>query len=155
MCLPYHLCPGLPYHPGRCSFARVSAYIPAIYLHSGRVAWLPVAGLMMTGPVDDDENRALFLLPNIWSSSPLARCLLRFLRRGRYASGPFLYGVPFRAFTPGRALAPGSSVGMGPLFITYTLGVVWPESVFLGGLGVVGPPPSFVPYPLTLHRSKV
>ena len=53
-----HLCPGLPYYLPYCTFARVSAFIrafiPAIYLHSGRVAGPPVAGLMMTGRADDD-----------------------------------------------------------------------------------------------------
>ena len=76
MCLPYTICPGLSYYPRCCYFGRVSACIPAIYLHSGRVAGSPVvltidgAGLTMT------KNRALFLLPKVWSffNLPGSRC---------------------------------------------------------------------------------
>ena len=56
MCLPYKICAGLPYCLLSCYFGRVSAFIPAIYLHPGRVAGLPVAGLMMAGRVDDDKK---------------------------------------------------------------------------------------------------
>ena len=59
-----------------CTRGRVRACIPAIYLHSGRVAGLPVAltidgsGLTMT------KKKTLFLLPKLWSSFnlPGSRC---------------------------------------------------------------------------------
>jgi hypothetical protein len=56
MCLPIQFCAGLAYYPRCCSFAG-SRCIPAIYTRFGLFAGLPVAGLMMTGPADDDEKR--------------------------------------------------------------------------------------------------
>lgn len=104
MCLPYAICPGLPYSPRCCYFARVSAYIPAIYLHSGRVAGLPVAGLMMTGPVDDDEKVALFLLPKFWPSLPplvlVPSSGLRPWLRVHRQKGPFFYYLHFGDVLP-------------------------------------------------------
>lgn len=82
------------------------------------------------------EKKTLFLLPKLWSSfHPL---------------------VPVPVL---RARVPGSwFIGKkGPLFIPYVLGTLYPKWVFLGGLGVVGPPPVLipVPYPLSLHPSPV
>jgi hypothetical protein len=109
--------------------------MPAIYLHSGRVAGLPVAGLMMTGPVDDDEKRPFFYYLSFGPPS-----------------------IPWSWFRP-----PGSGPGSGfigwngPFLIPYILGAFQVDSVFLGGRSVVGPlhPLSPVPYPLSLHPSPV
>jgi len=118
-----------------CTRGRVSAFIPAIYLHLGPIAGGPVAltidgaGLMMT------KKRPFFYYlsfgpPSIpWSwlpSSGLPPWL-----RVRRQKGPFSYSPRF--------------------------GDAYPKSVFLGGRSVVGPlhPLSPVPYPLSLHPSPV
>ena len=135
MCLRYTICAGLPYYPRCCTFARVSAFIPAIYLHLGRVAGLPVdltidgAGLTMT------KKRPFFYYlsfgpPSIpWSWLPSSG--LHPWLRVHWQKGPFIYYLYF--------------------------GGVYPKSVFLGGRSVVGPFPSFspVPHPLSLHPSPV
>jgi len=145
MCLPYTICAGLPYYPRCCYFGRVSgfirAFIPAIYLHLGPIAGLPVAltidgaGLMMT------ENRTLFLLPKVWPlfNLPVPGVLLR----GRSA----FRALSLRGNIPGPC---SGSVGKnGPFLITCTLGIFQVDSVFLGGRCVVGPSP--LPSP-SLHH---
>jgi len=149
MCLPYEICAGLFYPPRCCSFGRVSAFIPAIYLHSGRVAGSPVAltidgsGLTMT------KKGPFFYYPNF--GPPSISLVPGVLLRGRSASRTlFLWGN-----IPGHH---SGSIGKnGPFFITCTLGTFHPKLGFLGGLGVVGPFPSFspVPHPLSLHPSPV
>ena len=87
--------------------------------------------MMMTGPVDDDEKRPFFYYLSFGPPS-----------------------LPWSRFPP-----PGSVPGSGfirkkdPFFITYTLGTFYPKSVFLGGLGVVGP--LLLLRPLSLHPSPV
>lgn len=47
---------------------RIRAFIPAIYLHLGPIAGLPVAGLMMAGRADDDLKWGVSLCPKFWRS---------------------------------------------------------------------------------------
>lgn len=138
---------------------------PGFGLHScnlptfGPVCMAPGGLTIDRDGLTTDEKRALFLLPNIWRPSPLARCLAPFLASLTLRVRPFLYGSTFRAFTPGSVPGSGFIRKKDPLFIPYVLGTFHPKWVFLGGLGVVGSlrplSPSFVPYPFILHRSKV
>lgn len=66
MCLYYRICAGLSYLLDVVGLDAgcVSRCIPAIYTRFGLFAGLPVAGLMMTGPADDDEKRGFFYYLN-------------------------------------------------------------------------------------------
>ena len=81
--------------------------------------------------------------PTFGALPPWLVACLRFLRRGRYASGPGSGSRP-----PGSVPGSGFVSKKDPFLIAYTLGAVWPESVFLGGLGVVGPFPVHGPFVL-------
>lgn len=94
-----------------------------------------------------------FYYPTFGPLPSLARCLSPFLASRTLRVGALSLWVNIPGLYSGPSLAPGSSVEMGPLFIPYVLGAVWPESVFLGGLGVVGPFP--VLHPFVLHPSPV
>ena len=137
MCLPYKICPGLAYHPRCCFFGRVSAFIPAIYLHSGPIAGGPVGMTIHGSGLTMTKKRTLFLLPKLWPSFNLPGSRCTSLRSFR---------VPDPFFMEEHS---GSSLRVhrqkDPFLIPYVLGTFHPKSVFLGGLGVVGPFPSFVP----------
>ena len=142
MCLPYEICAGLPYYLLYCTFGRVSVFIraciPAIYLHSGRVAGSPVvltidgSGLTMT------KKRTLFLLPKVRSS----------------------FNLPgFRCTSSRSFRIPDSSAKMA-LFLFPTFWGRFTQSWFFSGVWMwwdpsVPYPRSLIPYPFILHRSKV
>lgn len=156
MCLPYEICPGLSYSPRRCSFARVSACIPAIYPHSGPIAGLQVAGLMMTGRVDDDEKKDPFFITQhlelFFPGSLLGSlsCVADVTR-----PGPFFMG---KHSGPSLRAGPWLRVHWSE-WALFLLPILWgrfTQSGFFWAVGVWWDPcSSFVPYPLTLHRSKV
>ena len=70
MCLYYRICAGLSYLLDVVGLDAgcVSRCIPAIYTRFGLFAGLPVAGLMMTGPADDDLKQGVSLCPKFWRS---------------------------------------------------------------------------------------
>ena len=117
------LCPGLG-----CIRGRIRACIPAIYLHSGRVAGSPVvltidgAGMMMT------KNRALFLLPKVRSSFY-----------------PLLLVPVLRARVPGSGFIGKMALFLFPVFWGFSGGLG-----FFRGSGCGGIPPSLIPGPLSL-----
>ena len=125
-----HLCPGLG-----CTRGRIRAFIPAIYLHSGRVAGFPV-DLTIDGPgLTMTKNRALFLSPKLWPSFY-----------------PWLLACVLRA----PSLAPGS-LAKRDLFLFPMFWGLFRVTRFFWGSGCGGTFPSLspVPYPLSLHPSPV
>lgn len=128
-------CAGLPYlldvvYVSRCISCNLYAFGPICRVSA---SWL----LTKKGP---------FLLPNIWLSfHPWIVVGVGFIVAEVTLPGPFFMGEHSGPLLRASSLALDPSVGMGPFFITYTLGAFRLLLVFLGGLGVVGFPPVFTP----------